>query len=118
MHRLAVARHLSECSVTGTLAALGCTALASPTAEGLPWVSHTDTKVLTITSVKVKYAYTGGAFCPKAVTLEGNVNATPDNSSAVSSLTLSGTLTSSLGTSVTIAGSLKVQGTAKGTYGI
>lgn len=110
----------TECEVTGTLKALGCADLHDATVEGLPWDIHNTTNYATITDVKIINHYSGGAFCPKTVTISGNgVTATPDNTESIGKFTLGGTLSSSLGTEVTVGGTLTPTNEGDvGTYGL
>lgn len=109
----------AECEVTGTLKSLGCTALGSLTAESLPWTAHNTSSHIRITETKTLFHYTGGAFCPKTVTVEGEMTATPDDAEAIKVLTLGGTLSSSLGTNLTVGGTLEpTNGGDVATYGL
>jgi hypothetical protein len=115
--------NLAACDVTETLKSLGCTALASSTANNLPWTATENIPAgkIEVTGVKLTNTYTGGAFCPKTVTLEQlsgeKVTATPDSVTAATQLTLSGTLHTSLGTTSTIGGVIKATKNS-GTYGL
>lgn len=109
-----------NCVITGTWKSLGCTALTGLTSESLPWTVHNTTNQITVTGAKTTFHFSGGAFCPKKVVLSGDgMTLTPDNPSAISSLAMGGTLSSSLGTNVTVGGTLEPANEAdKGTFGL
>lgn len=100
------------CKTTGTLAALGCT-IHTVTPENLPWTVDVNATNFTITGVKIKNGFSNCVF--PTVTIQGDVTATPDNASSISSVALSGTLNSELG-EVGVEGSLGAS--PAGTYGI
>lgn len=108
----------THCTPIGTVKALGCTAVTNIVSENLPWSGEIAGEVVNVSGAKVKVTFSGGFFCPKTVTVEGSLTETPDNTSAISAMTLSGTMTSSLGTNVTVGGELEVLGSAQGTFGI
>lgn len=104
------------CTVTGTLASLGCTSVTSFEAQNLPWTADAPVEgPITAEDATLVYGYTGGKFCPSKVELSGDLTLTPDKSSSIGSLTISGTLSSSLGSNVTVGGTLNLSPAA--TYG-
>ena len=112
--------NVSNCHVLGSLGSV-CS-LEEVTSLALPWEVDVNAANFTITGVHIINHMSGGFFCEvaigsaKEITLSGNVTATPDNTAAISSITLSGSLSSSLGGSVVVSGTM--QGTPAGTYGI
>jgi hypothetical protein len=111
----------ANCAVEGGLKTLGCTNLASATATNLPWNidGNTATDTATITGVDNDEVYTGGVFCPKTLTREGNITMSFDNAKAIKTITLSGTLTATSSappSAISISGTLAV--TPSGTYGL
>lgn len=107
-----------NCTPKGTLSALGCTGVSAVQTEELPYTVDNNGSLITITGAKIRYTMTGGFFCPSNVTIEGDISGTPDVAESVGSFAFSGTLTSSLGTNVTVSGTQVVQGEANGTYGL
>jgi hypothetical protein len=110
---------IPTCTTSGVLA--NCKVKeGGTTSEGLPWVVHTNTATISITTVKmtIHLENADGEPCmPSSLTIgPGTVTATPDNKNSVSKVTLSGTLPSSLGFNVTVGGSLNA--IPSGTYGI
>jgi hypothetical protein len=105
------------CTYSGNLDNL-CGVVDTHVSTGLPWISHTTKSGANyqsrVTGVHLHVGGTG-VFCPD-VTLKGEAISTVDNRAAVTEFTLSGTLESNLGTSVTASGSANVS--PSGTYGI
>ncbi len=105
---------LPSCKTAGTLAA--CT-VTSATAGSLPWpLTATSESIVVGTNVTFKFE---GKFCPVTEeTLSGGFYATPDNTKAMNSLTLSGAVNTSLqaGKTKNVTGSLSVS--PGGRYGV
>lgn len=103
----------SNCKTTGLINHCA----ASATAGALPWgveaYNKSGSPVVHFTDVEYTVAMTG-FLCPN-VTFSGTLTATPDNSNAMTTVTLSGKLSSSAGTH-NASGSLGVSPT--GTYGV
>jgi hypothetical protein len=101
----------SSCKTTGTLKSLGCTAVKSVTSGVQPLFAPViveNARYVNI-GVELTYLFEGGAFCPKEVKISGILKGTPNNSSSISNLTLSGNLTSSVkGIEATMTGTLGV----------
>ena len=102
----------------------GCT-LTSSAATGLPWTVHaeettggTPVKTIDITNPQFKNTLSGGIFCPAELNITGGtVIATPNNAGAISSVTLSGTVTTTAG-NATASGTLNVVAPHTGVLGI
>ena len=102
----------THCTGIGGLA--GATATTTPT--GLPWTIHANANgSITITGVHIDNAITPSPPFPPGATIFGNVTATPNNSSAISSVELSGTVETSVGPAQ-VSGTLEAS--PAGTYGI
>lgn len=102
----------NTCKGTGPLE--NCV-LANDTVIGLPWVVHTNGTAMTITDVTITNHYVDNTpACPVHTTVLhfASATATPDSTSAMSSVTVSGTATSG----AVAFGSFAV--TPAGTYGI
>lgn len=107
-----------DCTTNGTLKALGCTGVTGLTANGLEWAVDNSGTALTVTGFDVQLSFAGGVFCPKSVSFSGDVTATPDDVESIHSFEWSGTLSSSLGTNVSISAFMEVTGEDSGTYGL
>lgn len=111
----------SSCTVTSSMRALGCTKVASVSANSLPWsvkaVETGGNRNLEIEGVSLTYKYEGTSLCSKGITgtLSGNATAIPNNSGSISSLSLSGTMMHG-GTKVAVSGTQIVK--PAGQYGI
>lgn len=104
-----------NCPTTGLLKTLGCQVKEGGiTPEGLPWTIDVNANDFTITGVKITTDLENCIL--GSVTIEGNVTATPDSTNPIHNVTLSGTLSSSLGGSVSVGGTLDAS--PSGTYGI
>ena len=124
-----VAGELGNCEVIGEMAELGCEEVTSIVTtspqNGKYWPlklvhsSSTSKSWVEIENFGIEYEFIGGRFCtfgiPITVEAKGNLIATPDKESAVSSLSLSGTVETPLGPEG-VTGSLGV--TPAGKYGI
>jgi len=118
-----------KCKVIGSLAALGCNKLTSHISTNLPWSISTNGSVILITKIDLDLTYVGSGLCVSGVgtTLSNKLDgsgkeiplvATPNSTTTVSSVKLSGELKSSTGTNVTTSGTLSVLSPNTGTYGI
>ena len=96
-----------SCTYSGNLDNL-CGVVDTHTATGLPWTAHAEevsgVKVIRISTPHLDLGGTG-LFCTD-VTIKGDVVATPDKAGEISSVGISGTLESNLGTNVTAGGTL------------
>jgi len=111
---------ISTASVTGCKlgGALKECEVTSATAAGLSW-SLTPQELSGVKSISLpgmSIAYEFKACFVSELTFSGNVTATPNDSGAIGSLSLSGTVTSKQGTKATASGSLSV--TPSGKLGI
>lgn len=119
------------CEVKETLAILGCQKLVAatsvPIGEGpeLNWPVDNNYTDVTITGMEILNHYSGVGFCPKTVTISGNVTAVPEsgegkgNTEAIKALTLHGVISSSLGTKPEVSGTLTPSNEADvETYGL
>lgn len=107
----------SSCVTSGTLKAIGCTKVSSVN-PALPkaYFATNGSRELRILNAQITYNLEGGSWCPKSVTISGDVTATPDNSKGIGSLTFSGIVSSTLGPNVTTGGTVSVS--PAGRYGI
>lgn len=109
----------THCTPAGTAKNLGCTKVTEVAPEKLAWKGEVvENKVVKVSGVKLRVGFSGGVLCPKSITYEGSFTETPNNPKSISSMSLSGTLLSSIGTEVSLGGTLEVIGGAAGTYGI
>jgi hypothetical protein len=99
------------CKTVGTLRSLGCTSVKSITSAAQPLfapVISGSSRYVNV-GVNLTYLFEGGAFCPKEVKISGVAKGTPDNFAQISSLTLSGNLSSSVaGISSAVTGTLNL----------
>lgn len=103
-----------SCELTETLASV-CTEVSNAVSP-LPWMLDDEGGSIAISGVMASTTFAGGLFCPSEVTMEGAFAATPDNTAEIHSLTLSGALSTSLGTE-NVFGELEVVA-GSGTYGL
>jgi hypothetical protein len=113
---------LSSCHGTGGLS--GCT-VSGPTIQWLPWGIDIDFFLpqITITGgIGITWHFSG-FFCPATISLTSTGTRmpvlTPDNGSAIHSLTIGGELEANVGGAVTASGELKpTNASDSGTYGL
>ena len=104
----------TPCTVGGLLA--GCT-VSSVTTENLPWaVEIINGPALKVSGIKFTNHFKSGCLAGTTVSAEGALTATPDKAAAMSSVTFSGELSTSLGTNANVKGTLAVS--PAGVYGI
>jgi hypothetical protein len=109
-----------KCKGTGALSKCNLETILQ---ENFPWTIHDEATFISITGFKTIYKFVG-AGCPGLVTIEGSgMRATPNNTAAISSLTLSGQLSASSGGTplgmVTASGTLTPTNPGDvGTYGL
>lgn len=108
----------SDCTGFGQLANLTCTG----TPEGLPWTAHIDPETgdIRITNIKLTNHYYSPLDAEHAnplttTVLTGNILASPETASAISSVSLSGENTFANGWPATVEGTLSAS--EPGTYG-
>jgi hypothetical protein len=115
---------LSNCTTSGLIKMLGCSG-ATAVANDLPWASWAKTvngkRVINISSVDLSYELSGNAMCENEISplldsVTGSLTATPDSSSSIGSLALSGNLVNGEGEWLAASGTLNAS-PAK-TYGI
>jgi hypothetical protein len=108
----------SGCKATGAIATI-CGGFEEATVEGPPWsataVKREGSSKVSIGEVDLDLAFEGGPYCPGDLHVSGGMTATPDDSDGISSLSLSGTLSTTLG-STSVSGALAVD--PAGEYGI
>jgi subtilisin family serine protease len=108
----------SGCSLGGFLKTQGC-AVTSVTANNMPRPVHAveaaGVRQVKVEGVSLTYKFSGHAFWCQQITVTGTLTATPDKEAEISSLSISGSMTSSGGT-WSASGTLTVKPAAK--YGI
>jgi hypothetical protein len=103
----------TECKGLGALAGLVC----DSTAQNLSsWAIHCSKGSLSITGVDIHNKYTPSGLAPDT-TLTGSISAKPDNSLAISSVTLDEISAEANGSPAQVSGSLAVVGAAAKKYG-
>lgn len=90
----------------------GCE-LATAEAKGLPWTVHVNASDLTITNLRTRRTFKAGCATAELDKTIGSVTVTLDSTTAISTMEFSGSIAGYKST-----GSLTIEGTNKGTYGI